>query len=150
MSEYKTNYNSNYRTRLDDLQKQMPSVLEDYKKIYVEYNKSPENNQRSYDTIMGNITNVNVQLRKIQVEVDADITNFNNDMSEINKKISDNKNKNIEYKELLGDTTYKSNSADIMYNDYKELYESAYLKNWALFMGVIVSVALTIRTFKTK
>ena len=89
MSEYKTNYNSNYRTRLDDLQKQMPSVLEDYKKIYVEYNKSPENNQRSYDTIMGNITNVNVQLRKIQVEVDADITNFNNDMSEINKKISD-------------------------------------------------------------
>jgi hypothetical protein len=150
MSEYKTNYNSNYRTRLDDLQKQMPSVLEDYKKIYVEYNKSPENNQRSYDTIMGNITNVNVQLRKIQVEVDADITNFNNDMSEINKKISDNKNKNIEYKELLGDTTYKSNSADIMYSDYKELYESAYLKNWALFMGVIVSVALTIRTFKTK
>jgi len=150
MSEYKTNYNSNYRTRLDDLQKQMPSVLEDYKKIYVEYNKSPENNQRSYDTIMGNITNVNVQLRKIQVEVDADITNFNNDMSEINKKISDNKNKNIEYKELLGDTTYKSNSADIMYSDYKELYESAYLKNWALFMGVLVSVALTIRTFKTK
>ena len=148
MSEYKTNYNSNYRTRLDDLQKQMPSVLEDYKKIYVEYNKSPENNQRSYDTIMGNITNVNVELRKIQVEVDADITNFNNDMSEINKKISDNKNKNIEYKELLGDTTYKSNSADIMYNDYKELYESAYLKNWALLMGVIVSVALTIRTFK--
>jgi hypothetical protein len=150
MSEYKTNYNSNYRTRLDDLQKQMPSVLEDYKKIYVEYNKSPENNQRSYDTIMGNITNVNVQLRKIQVEVDADITNFNNDMSEINKKISYNKNKNIEYKELLGDTTYKSNSADIMYSDYKELYESAYLKNWALFMGVLVSVALTIRTFKTK
>jgi hypothetical protein len=150
MSEYKTNYNSNYRTRVDDLQKQMPSILDDYKKIYVEYNKSPENNQRSYDTIMGNITNVNVQLRKIQVEVDADITNFNNDMSEINKKISDNKNKNIEYKELLGDTTYKSNSADIMYNDYKELYESAYLKNWALFMGVIFSVALTIRTFKIK
>ena len=148
MSEYKTNYNSNYRTRVDDLQKQMPSVLDDYKKIYVEYNKSPENTQRIYDKIMGNITNVNVQLRKIQVEVDADITTFNNDMSEINKKISDNKNKNIEYKELLGDTTYKSNSADIMYNDYKELYESAYLKNWALFMGVIVSVALTIRTFK--
>ena len=150
MSEYKTNYNSNYRTRVDDLQKQMPSVLDDYKKIYVEYNKSPENNQRSYDTIGGNLTNLNVQLRKIQVEVDADITNFNNDMSEINKKISDNKNKNIEYKELLGDTTYKSNSADIMYNDYKELYESAYLKNWALLMGVIVSVALTIRTFKIK
>jgi len=71
-------------------------------------------------------------------------------MSDINKKISDNKNKNIEYKELLGDTTYKSNSADIMYSDYKELYESAYLKNWALLMGVILSVALTIRTFKTK
>lgn len=150
MSEYKTNYNSNYRTRVDDLQKQMPSILEDYKKIYVEYNKSPENTQRIYDKITGNITNVNVQLRKIQVEVDADITTFNNDMSEINKKISDNKNKNIEYKELLGDTTYKSNSADIMYNDYKELYESAYLKNWALFMGVIFSVALTIRTFKIK
>ena len=48
MSKYTDNYESNYRTKLGDLKKQLPLVLEDYKKIYVLYNKTPDGNQQSF------------------------------------------------------------------------------------------------------
>ena len=55
MSQYGDNYESNYRNKLDDLKKQLPLVLEDYKKIHVLYNKTPDGNQQSFDTINGNM-----------------------------------------------------------------------------------------------
>jgi hypothetical protein len=149
MSEYNNTYESNYRTKLDDLKKQLPIVLEDYKKIYVLYNKTPEGNQQSFDTISSNRMNLTSSLRKIKTDVENDIRTFNKDLGEIHTNIAQEKNMYLAYKNMLGDTTYKNNSADIMYNDYKELYTSAYLRNWAMLSGVILSIIITLRVFKT-
>ena len=148
MSQYKDNYESNYRTKLNDLKKQLPIVLDDYKKIYVLYNKTPDGNQQSFDTINGNMTSLTNSLRKIQTDVESDISKFNKDLDEIHTNIAKEKNAYISYKNALGDTTYKNNSAGIMYNDYKDLYTSAYLKNWAMLSGVILSILLTLHVFK--
>ena len=148
MSKYTDNYESNYRTKLGDLKKQLPLVLEDYKKIYVLYNKTPDGNQQSFDTINGNMTNITNTLRKIQTDVESDISTFNKDLVEIHKNIAEEKAAYMSYKNMLGDTTYKNNSADIMYNDYKELYTSAYLRNWAMLSGVVLSIFVTLRVFK--
>jgi gas vesicle protein len=148
MSEYNNVVQSNYRTKIDDLKKQLTIVLEDYKKIYVLYNKTPDGNQQSFDTINGNMKNITSSLAKIQTDVDSDISKFNEDLDEINTKIAEEKKKYVSYKNILGDTTYKNNSADIMYNDYKELYTSAYLRNWAMLSGVFLSIFMTLRVFK--
>jgi hypothetical protein len=148
MSEFNNIHESNYRNKLDDLKKQLPLILEDYKKTYVLYNKTPDGNQQSFDTISGNRMNLTSSLRKIQTDVDNDINAFNKDLGEIHTNIAKEKNKYLAYKNVLGDTTYKNNSADIMYNDYKELYTSAYLKNWAMLSGVIFSIIMTLRVFK--
>ena len=92
--------------------------------------------------------NLTSSLRKIQTDVDNEINTFNKDLGEIHTNIAKEKNLYLAYKNVLGDTTYKNNSADIMYNDYKELYTSAYLKNWAMLSGVILSILMTLRVFK--
>lgn len=148
MSQYMDNNESNYRNKLSDLKKQMPLVLEDYKKIYVLYNKTPDGNQQSFDTINGNMANLTSSLRKIQTDVESDISTFNKDLVDIHKNIAEEKTAYMSYKSMLGDTTYKNNSADIMYNDYKELYTSAYLRNWAMLSGVVLSIFMTLRVFK--
>lgn len=150
MSQYGDNYESNYRNKLDDLKKQLPLVLEDYKKIHVLYNKTPDGNQQSFDTINGNMNSLTNSLKKIQTDVESDISTFNKDLVEIHKNIAKEKKAYMSYKSMLGDTTYKNNSADIMYNDYKELYTSAYLRNWAMLSGVVLSIFLTLRVFKTQ
>ena len=150
MSQYGDNYESNYRNKLDDLKKQLPLVLEDYKKIHVLYNKTPDGNQQSFDTINGNMNSLTKSLKKIQTDVESDISTFNKDLVEIHKNIAKEKKAYMSYKSMLGDTTYKNNSADIMYNDYKELYTSAYLRNWAMLSGVVLSIFLTLRVFKTQ
>ena len=148
MNQYGDNNESNYRTKLGDLKKQLPLVLEDYKKIYVLYNKTPDGNQQSFDTINGNMANLTSSLRKIQTDVESDISTFNKDLLDIHKNIAEEKTAYMSYKSTLGDTTYKNNSADIMYNDYKELYTSAYLRNWAMLSGVVLSIFMTLRVFK--
>lgn len=148
MSQYRDNNESNYRTKLGDLKKQLPLVLEDYKKIHVLYNKTPDGNQQSFDTINGNMANLTSSLRKIQTDVESDISTFNKDLVDIHKNIASEKTAYMSYKSVLGDTTYKNNSADIMYNDYKELYTSAYLRNWAMLSGVVLSIFMTLRVFK--
>ena len=59
------------------------------------------------------------------------------------------KKKNRELKLKLGIIEHKNSAASELIYDYKEMYESDYLRNWALFLSIVV-VGLTIsKTFKS-
>jgi hypothetical protein len=62
--------------------------------------------------------------------------------------IQNEKKINRELKVKLGIVEHKNNAASEVIYDYKQIYESGYLRNWGLFLSIVV-VGLTIsKTFK--
>jgi hypothetical protein len=56
----------------------------------------------------------------------------------LNKLIRGERIKNVALKRLLGREEEKYNGAGEMNSNYTEMYELSYLRNWAMFLGILV------------
>jgi len=141
------NYNYNFKNasqftdKLNSLKQQLPAVLDDFEKYYVFYNMNPSNNeyQRLFENIKNNLNSINSQSFVISNDVDKSINDVNTKLSSINLLIEQEKKTNIELKAKLAIIKQKGNSADIRINNYKQMYDIGYLKNWALFLSILIA-----------
>ena len=140
-----------FREKINTLQSQLPAILSDFTKYYVFFNKNPEypEYERMFENIKGNLNNINTELFALSNDVQYNTEELNKKLLALNVLIEKEKRKNKELKLKLGIVEYKNNAATELIYDYKEMYESEYLRNWALFFSVIV-VGITIsKTFSS-
>ena len=138
---------SNYPTpeqfteRLQTLQQQLPAILEDFKKYYVFYNKNPEYDdyRQMFENMRANLNKVGADLFVLSNEVSSNTDDLNKKLFDLNTLIEQEKQKNRELKIKLGIVGSKSAAADEMNSNFREIYESKYLRNWGLFACIIVS-----------
>ena len=129
-----------FLSKINTLKEKLPSILDDFKKYYVFYNKNPEFNeyQQIFENIKGNLQNVNSELFMTTNNIEKDTESINNRLQKINALIKKEKIKNSQLKKRLGIVEKKYNGSDELISDYKEIYNLEYLNNFALFYGMIL------------
>ena len=139
-----------FREKLQSLQQQLPAILEDFKKYYVFYNKNPEFDEykQMFENIKKNLNKINSDLFVLSNDVSSNTDELNEQLIILNALIIQEKRNNRELKRKLGIVEHKSNAADEMITNFREIYESEYLRNWGL-VGCIIVAGLLIKTIST-
>ena len=140
-----------FTQQLEILQSQLPAILNDFKKYYVFFNKNPEypEYQQMFQNIKSNLNNINSNLFTLSNDIDQNIDKINNLFFNLDVLIKKERKKNRELKKKLGIVENKNNAASELIYDYKEIYNSEYVRNWALFLSIIVINLTIFKTFKT-
>lgn len=149
LSNYPTS--EQFTEKLQALQEQLPAILEDFKKYYVFYNKNPEYDEyrQMYENMKNNLNKINSDLFVLSNDVSSNTDELNKQLFYLNDLIEQEKQKNKMLKRKLGIVENKSNAADEMITNFREIYESDYLRNWGLF-GCIIVGGLVIKNIYTK
>ena len=129
-----------FKEKLQTLNNQLPAILDDFKKYYVFFNKNPEypEYQTSFENIKGNMTKLSSDLFMLSNDVQSSTDELNKKLFALNVLIQEEKERNRDLKLKLGIVEHKNNAATELISDYKNIYSEEYLRNWALFISIII------------
>jgi hypothetical protein len=129
-----------FNEKLETLNQQLPAILDDFKKYYVFFNKNPEypEYQNSFENIKGNINKLNSDLFMLSNDVQSSTGELNKKLFALNVLIQKEKDRNRKLKLGLGIIEHKNNAATELISDYKNIYSEGYLRNWALFVSILI------------
>jgi hypothetical protein len=142
---------SQFKEKLETLEQQLPAILTDFKKYYVFYNKNPEypEYQQSFENIKGNLNKVNSDLFILSNSIQSTTDVLNTNLKELYILIEKEKKINSDLKRKLGIVENTNNASTELISDYKEIYESEYLKNWGLFFSILIAGSIISKTYKS-
>ncbi len=138
-----------FLSQINTLKEKLPSILDDFKKYYIFYNKNPEYDeyQQIFESIKGNLQNINSELFMTTNNIEKGTEDINSKLQIINKLITKEKIKNRKLKRQLGIVEKKYNGSDELISNYKEMYNLDYLNNFALIMGILTLGVLLSKKF---
>jgi hypothetical protein len=139
-----------FRSRLTALNEQVAPILDDFKKYYVFFNMNPENTeyQQMYQSIQGNMTRLNSDLFVLSNEVQSQTDEINTYLFELDESIREKRAENTRLKERLGIVEHENNAASEMISDYVTTYDMGYLRNWSLFLSILVAGTVISQVYK--
>jgi 6-pyruvoyl-tetrahydropterin synthase len=140
-----------FTNNLNALQQKIRPILDDFQKYYVFYNKNPEypDYQSMFDKVKGQITQVCSDLFTLENNVDANIDKINKALVELNLLIKEEKKKNRELKRKLGIAETENNAASELIDNYTEMYEEGYLRNWGLGISILFAGLIISKVYKS-
>ena len=140
-----------FTDNLNALQQKIGPILEDFQKYYVFYNKNPEypDYQSMFDKVKGQITQVCSDLFTLENNVDTNINKINKSLAALNVLIKKEKKKNRELKRKLGIAETENNAASELIDNYKEMYEESYLRNWGLGISILFAGLIISKVYKS-
>ena len=129
-----------FKEKLQTLNQQLPAILDDFKKYYVFFNKNPEypEYQNSFENIKGNMNKLSSDLFMVSNDVESATNEINKKLFALNVLIQKEKERNRELKLKLGIVEHKNSAATELIYDYKNMYSEEYLRNWALFLSILI------------
>lgn len=127
-------------SQINTLKEKLPSILEDFRKYYIFYNKNPEYDeyQQFFENIKSNLQKINSELFMTSNNIEKGTEIINSRLQKIDMLIAKEKIKNKQLKRRLGIIEKKYDGSDELISDYKEIYNLDYLNNFALLFGVIL------------
>jgi len=136
--------------KINTIKQQFFSVLDDFQKYYVYFNKNPEVNefQNYYASSKGQLQHMSRDLFLTTNEIDKIIEELNKEMSEVSIKLGNAKTLNAELTGRLQNLEKTQNGSEIMLDDSKIAYNIQYYKNWEMFIGVIGVTVLILKIYK--
>lgn len=138
-----------YAEKIETIQTQFFSALDDFKKYYVYYNKNPEVNeyQNYYSNSKGQLQSISKELFVITNDIEKNIEELDQDMSSISKELEIEKNKNNRMTKLLSNMENTQNGSEVLINDSKYNYNVQYYHNIEMFAGTIIIGVLLAKLF---
>lgn len=129
-----------FKEKLKTLNQQLPAILDDFKKYYVFFNKNPEypEYQNLFENIKANMTKLGSELFMLSNDVQSSTNEINVKLFSLDKLIHNEKERNRKLKKSLGIAENENNAATELITDYKYMYSEEYLRNWALFLSIVV------------
>ena len=143
---------SQFTQRLQTLQQQLPSILADFQKAYILYNTTPgsQEYQINYQNSKTHLNSINSQLFTLSNDVQSNLDQINSKLFALDVLIKQERDKNTKLKRELGIVEHKKNAATEMILNYKEIYQSKYLRNWALFFSIFVVIGIISKIYGNK
>lgn len=141
-----------FTKKLNSLNEQLPSILDDYNKYYVLYNKNPDYNeyQQSFQGIKGNLNQLNSELFMLSNGVQKNTDEINKLLNELNEAIYIEKKTNSDLKKQLVNVESEKNATTEMIINYKQMYNNDYLRNWGIFLSILIAGYATSKVFSSK
>jgi len=143
---------SKYLSEIKTIQDKLPSVLDDFKKYYVFYNKNPTYTE--YQTILENLksdlNSMNSELFKISNNVEQNIKSISKNFNELNKLIQKEKAKNTRLMFIYNGFKKNYNSSKLMIDEYKQIYNEKFMNNCFILIGIIVNGIVLAKIFAGK
>ena len=125
-------------------------MLLEFQRYYVLHNQNTSSvaNRNMLQSIEGNITKLSNDLFTLSNTVDVDIDTMNKELVELDDLIKKEKEENRRLKLKLGIVENKNNASSEMISNYKQNYDYGYLRNWGLFLSIIVAGVTISKVFK--
>jgi len=138
-----------FTQNLETLQTQFPAISNDFKKYYVFYNKNPEYQEYEniFENIKENLNTVISQLFSLSNDVQLNTNKINEKLFSLDFLIKREKEKNNDFKSKLGIIQQKTSASSELISNYKDIYNLEYLRNWALFLSIIIVGATSYKLF---
>lgn len=149
-----TNYNfmnpNQFNEKIKQLEESVNLVLDEFKKIYVLSKMYPENQeyQQQYENMIGGLNQIQSKLFTLDNDVQINIDKLNKAMITLDIEIKREREKNKNLKKKLGIVENKTNASSEMINNYNEIYDIRYLRNWALTLSTIICIITISSVFK--
>lgn len=139
-----------YDEKIDNLKSEFFSVLDDYKKYYVYYNKNPEVNefQNYYSNSKNQLQTISKKLYSITDEIKANIEKLDKEMLLVATNLEEEKDKNAKLTMLYNNLDNTQNGSEILITDTKSEYNKQYYTNINIFIGILIISSLLVKTFK--
>jgi type II secretory ATPase GspE/PulE/Tfp pilus assembly ATPase PilB-like protein len=142
----------NYHCTPLNFQENFIKQLQFYKKYFTNINIDDLNkyitvkdyNLNIFENIKTNLNNIMTELFVISNNLEKDHTKINKELKILNIDIEKEKINNAKLKNTLVNLINKYNSSDIMIDDYKQIYNINYLKNFTVLVGIICTCILLI------
>jgi hypothetical protein len=139
-----------YNDNLDQLKQVVPMLLNEYKIIFVTSKMNPTNQE--YQQQLSNIENALNQIKgklfTISNDVQVNIDEINAALVYLDKQIKEKRKENKLLKKQLGIVENESNASLEMIDDYTQIYNQRYLRNWALGLTTLLCITTIGIVFK--
>ena len=134
------NKSQQFDEKINNIEKQFFSALDDFKKYYVYYNKNPEVNefQNYYVNSKSQLQTMSKDLFLTTNNIDKNIENLDNEMLHISIQLENEKKLNKEMSELINNLQNTQNGSEILIDDSKTKYNIQYYKNVEIFIGILI------------
>jgi hypothetical protein len=138
--------------KINIINKQFFSALDDFKKYYVYFNKNPEVNefQNYYTNSKSQIQTMTRDIFLITNSIDRSIENLDSQMQLVSLKLEDEKKLNVELTKLFKDLKNTKNGSELLINDSKNEYNEQYYYNWEMILGIFIAGVTLTMLFKSK
>jgi len=131
---------SEFREKIQTLNDQFPLILMDYKINYYLYSKDNKDQTKlnAYNTSNAQVANGIRDMRGITETLTVQNYEFVAVISQFNTLIEDEQKKNTKLKDKIETMKNVNNGSTTLISDYKENYNETNMRNWAMFIGIIV------------
>ncbi len=138
--------------KINNINSQFFSALDDFKKYYVYYNKNPEVNEfeNYYSNSKGQLQTMSKDLFLTTNSIDKSIDDLDKTMANISIKLENEKKINKEMTDILINLQNTQNGSQILIDDSKTEYNIQYYKNVEIFVGIMFIGGLLASLFKQK
>ena len=145
------NKSQQFDEKINNIEKQFFSALDDFKKYYVYYNKNPEVNefQNYFLNSKSQLQSMSKDLFLTTNDISKNIEILDNQMKDISVKLNDEKKIYDELMKTLGNLQNTKDGSEILINDSKEEYNKQYYYNFELICGILI-VGVILGTFFKK
>jgi hypothetical protein len=141
-----------YYTKLKDISDTSDFLLDDYKKLYVISKINPENQeyQQQFLNIDDNVKQINTRLFAMSADLKHNIKKLTEFIISLDNTIKTRRKTKKDLTRKLGIVEHESNASSEMIDDYKEIYNERYLRNWAMGISIVSGFLVIKWMFNTK
>jgi CII-binding regulator of phage lambda lysogenization HflD len=141
-----------FNEKLGVLKGSVNLLLDEFKKIYVISKMHPANQeyQQQYANMVAGLNQLQSKLFTVSNDVQVNIDKINKAMIALDIHIRKEREKNRELKVKLGIIENKSNASSEMIDDYTQIYDERYLRNWALGLSTLICIMTIGSVFKNQ
>lgn len=132
-----------YLEKIQMSKQSLTLILDEFKKVFVLSKMYPENEeyQQQFSNISNNLKQILADLFSLSNDVQINTDNISKKMIQLDILINKERDKNRQLKRKLGIVEHKNNASTEMINNYREIYDIRYLRNWALGLSTLACIA---------
>lgn len=136
--------------KINTINGQFFSALDDFKKYYVYFNKNPEVDefQNYYANSKSQLQTMSKEIISLTNSINNNIEALNAEMSTVSGKIKREKELNEKLIAKLDNLENTQNGSEILIDDSKTAYNLQYFKNWEMFAGVLIVTGLIFKIYR--
>ena len=142
---------SSFFTEINTLSSKFPSLLDDFKKSYVQFNMNPSNNENRniYSKMKSSLEHLNREVVATMTDLQRIIRNLLGMIHALDQKLMMAKNKNTTLENIWAHTEGSDNGSRLMIKDSKELHKMQRISNIDIILGNVLLIIVLFRVFRT-